>query len=109
VVRDAVAAMPLLVDELEHGGAAPVDVNAIAGRADAISGREAAAVPPPAPMPAPVEAPAAPEAVEVEEAGAIEVHETGSMDPVLHDIFRKETAGSTTSKRTPGISSTTAA
>ncbi len=93
VVRDAVAAMPLLVDELEHGGAAPVDVNAIAGRADAISGREAAAVPPPAPMPAPVEAPAAPEAVEVEEAGAIEVHETGSMDPVLHDIFRKETAG----------------
>ena len=93
VVRDAVAAMPLLVDELEHGGAAPLDVNAIAGRADAISGREPAAVPPPAPVQPMIETTAAPAESEAADAGAIEVHESGSMDPVLHDIFRKETAG----------------
>jgi chemosensory pili system protein ChpA (sensor histidine kinase/response regulator) len=89
VVRDAVAALPALVDELEQGGEAAVDVNAIVARADAISGRDAAAVPPAAVAPAPTPAPE-PAAVEVAEVVA-ETPET--MDPVLHDIFRKETAG----------------
>jgi chemosensory pili system protein ChpA (sensor histidine kinase/response regulator) len=95
VVRDAVAALPQLVDELERGGEAAVDVNAIVARADAISGREAVAVPPPLVVP-PVAEPVAPVAVEAVEpapAEGIEVVEAGSMDPVLHDILRKETAG----------------
>jgi chemosensory pili system protein ChpA (sensor histidine kinase/response regulator) len=96
VVRDAVAALPLLVDELDRGGEAAVDVNAIVARADAISGREAVPVPLPATAPPAVEA--APPTAVVEEAEpvpaeGIEVVEAGSMDPVLHDILRKETAG----------------
>ncbi len=47
VVRDAVSALPMLVDELESGHEAPVDAAALAARADALSGREATAVPPP--------------------------------------------------------------
>ena len=43
-MRDAVAAMPQLVDELERGGEASIDVSTIASRADALSGREAVAV-----------------------------------------------------------------
>ncbi|HQR48847.1 MAG TPA: Hpt domain-containing protein, partial [Steroidobacteraceae bacterium] len=74
VVRDAVAAMPKLVDELEHGRAAQVDAAAIVTRADTLAGRETAAMPPAAAAPAKVPEPAA-------------------MDPVLRDIFRKETAG----------------
>ena len=112
-VRDAVAAMPLLVDEIEHGGQAAADVDGIMARADALSGREAtvlpaasaaplappAAEPPAAPEPAAPE-PAAPEprAVAPEPPppavapGGPPVVET-AMDPVLRDIFRKETAG----------------
>jgi chemosensory pili system protein ChpA (sensor histidine kinase/response regulator) len=91
VVRDAVTAMPLLVDELEQGREAPVDVAAIAARADALSGREATMVPPPmvqaAPEPGPAEA--EPDADEAQ----LAPEETSGMDPVLRDIFRKETAG----------------
>jgi chemosensory pili system protein ChpA (sensor histidine kinase/response regulator) len=91
VVRDAVAAMPLLVDELENGREAPVDVAGIAARADALSGREATAVPlPPAPA-APVGGTA--EADELERAAETGPAEPAGMDPVLRDIFRKETAG----------------
>ncbi len=91
VVRDAVAAMPLLVDELEHGREAPVDVIEIAARADALSGREATAVPPPTPTVAPEPEPAA---VEADAGAAQELQpEPAGMDPVLRDIFRNETAG----------------
>ncbi len=91
VVRDAVAVLPALVDELEHGSAVPVDVSAIAARADTLSGLETAAVPPPAPQPA-----AEPEtaAIEPDRGEAPELlSEPAGMDPVLRDIFRKETAG----------------
>ncbi len=91
VVRDAVAVLPSLVDELEYGSETSVDVTAIAARADTLSGREATAIPPPAPQPAPEPEPAAVEP----EAGEVQVSppETAGMDPVLRDIFRKETAG----------------
>ena len=91
VVRDAVAVLPSLVDELEHGSEAPVDVSAIAARADALSGREAAAIPPPAPPTAPEPDAASVEAGPVETAAA--QSEPAGMDPVLRDIFRKEAAG----------------
>ena len=85
VVRDAVAAMPHLVDEIEKGGETPVDVAQIMARADALSGREATGMPAPTPSVPMVEA--APAAV-VEP-----VSEVAGMDPVLHEIYRKETAG----------------
>ena len=91
VVRDAVAAMPSLVDELEHGREAAVDVAGIAARADALSGREATAVPLPAPPAAPEPGPAAAE-THAGDAQAASPEPAG-MDPVLRDIFRKETAG----------------
>jgi len=82
VTRQAVAVMPRLVDELESGNPADVDVAAIMARADALSGREATALPPvPPPGPAGVEA--------VGEMAATRPE----MDPVLREIFRKETAG----------------
>ena len=90
VVRDAVAAMPMLVDELEGGREAPVDVAAIAARADTLSGREATAVPPAPVVQAAAREPAAEHVVAAEPA---EMPEPAGMDPVLRDIFRKETAG----------------
>jgi chemosensory pili system protein ChpA (sensor histidine kinase/response regulator) len=95
VVRDAVAAMPILADELEHGREAEFDVAAIAARADALSGREATAMPQAAPAPRPE----APERAIAEVAAAAPAPverpapEPAGMDPVLRDIFRKETAG----------------
>jgi chemosensory pili system protein ChpA (sensor histidine kinase/response regulator) len=94
IVRAAVAAMPALVDELEHGTPADVDVGGLMARADALSGREAPPLPPARPVAAEVvpSEPAAPaeEAVAAEaEAQAV----AATMDPVLQEIFRKETAG----------------
>ncbi len=106
-VRDAVSAMPQLVDEIERGGQAAVDVDAIMARADALSGREAtglpaaqttplapppAVVPPPAPV-EPVPAAAAVEPVADAPVHAAEAPAEPSMDPVLREIYRKETAG----------------
>jgi len=74
LVGDAVERLPQLVDELEHGVTA-VDDTGLVARAAALTGREAAAAAaPPAAAPQETEAPS-------------------SMDPVLRDIFRKETAG----------------
>jgi chemosensory pili system protein ChpA (sensor histidine kinase/response regulator) len=84
IVRDAVATMPKLVDELELGREQPADLAGIMARADALSGREATGVPPLPPAPAPAPAPAVVPAPAVEPQG---------MDPVLQEIFRKETAG----------------
>jgi len=91
VVRDAVAVLPSLVDELEYGSETSVDISAIAARADTLSGTETTAIPPPAPPPAPEPEP---EVVEPEAAEAqVPPPETAGMDPVLRDIFRKEAAG----------------
>ena len=90
VVRDAVAAMPQLVDELERGGEASIDVSTIASRADALSGREAVAAPSPVPVEIPHEPPQA--AAAAQDASVASPAPAG-LDPVLHDIFRKETAG----------------
>jgi len=91
VVRDAVRTLPKLIDELEQGVPADVDVQALMARADAISGREATGVPPPPAArptePAPVIAP------EPEPPAVPEEYAATGMDPVLREIFRKETAG----------------
>jgi chemosensory pili system protein ChpA (sensor histidine kinase/response regulator) len=93
VVRDAVAAMPQLVDDLEYGGGTSRDVDAIASRADALSGREHAAVAaPPAPTPLEV-TPEPPQAAAAADDVPVALQEPAGLDPVLHDIFRKETAG----------------
>jgi chemosensory pili system protein ChpA (sensor histidine kinase/response regulator) len=94
VARDAVAAMPQLIDEIDGGMLATADVAGIMARADAISGREGPALPGSSPQAPPVAAAVPepePEPAPVSEDHAVAV-ETG-MDPVLRDIFRKETAG----------------
>ena len=58
VVRDAVAMLPVLVDELEYGSPPAPAADAIAARADAIAGREGGGLP--AAAPAPARPPAAP-------------------------------------------------
>ena len=45
VVRDAVALLPVLVDELEYGSPPVAAADAVAARTDAISGREAGPLP----------------------------------------------------------------
>ena len=90
IVRDAVAAMPQLIDEIDGGALASIDIAAIMTRADALSGREGPALPAAA-MPAPAPAPTAAE-LRAAEAAAAPVEEP-AMDPVLREIFRKETAG----------------
>ena len=52
VVRDAVAMLPVLIDELEYGSPPVGAADGIAARADAISGREGGALPTAAPSPA---------------------------------------------------------
>ncbi len=93
VVRDAVAAMPQLVDELDGGAVTDVDIAAIMARADALSGREGPALPATATPPPPVVvAPVLPVATTAGQKGPATLEEP-SMDPVLREIFRKETAG----------------
>lgn len=107
VVRDAIGAIPGLVDEIETGVATRADVNGIMSRADALSGREATLLGPAAVAQPeePIAVTSAPEAVpavaEIESApvavAAAEPEEAPSMaappdmDPVLRDIFRNET------------------
>jgi chemosensory pili system protein ChpA (sensor histidine kinase/response regulator) len=90
IVRDAVAAMPQLIDEIDGGALASIDIAAIMTRADALSGREGPALPATA-VPVPPPAPTAAEE-RVAEAAAAPLDEP-AMDPVLREIFRKETAG----------------
>ena len=90
IVRDAVAAMPQLIDEIDGGALTGIDIAAIMARADALSGREGPALPGAA-VPTPPPAPAAAEQRAAEEAAT--PLEEPAMDPVLREIFRKETAG----------------
>ena len=92
VVRDAVAMLPVLIDELEYGSPPVGTADAIAARADAISGREGGGLPTAAPSPAPLAA------VETGEMAPVAATEPApapatEVDPVLQDIFRKETVG----------------
>ncbi len=112
VVRDAIAGIPALVDEIETGVATRADVNGIMARADALSGREATVLVPAAgaqpeepvaaepaleavpatPAAAVMETelqPVAPIQAEPEPAPALAAQT--DMDPVLRDIFRNET------------------
>ena len=91
-VREAVAVLPVLVDELEFGSPAGTAADGVAARADAISGREAGGLPeaatarPAAPIePRPVEQAS-------DSAGPTPTPQV-DVDPVLEEIFRKETAG----------------
>jgi chemosensory pili system protein ChpA (sensor histidine kinase/response regulator) len=92
IVRDAVGVMPQLIDEIDGGPPASTDVARIMMRADALSGREGPALPSsatPTPVHEPTRAPIEAAAQLDSETGA----DDASMDPVLRDIFRKETAG----------------
>jgi chemosensory pili system protein ChpA (sensor histidine kinase/response regulator) len=99
VVREAIVMLPALVNELEQGVAPTLEIDALTARADALSGREAPAAPPVVALPAEPAAPAEPELPPAAEAppevefpaGAEE--SAPAMDPVLQEIFRKETAG----------------
>jgi chemosensory pili system protein ChpA (sensor histidine kinase/response regulator) len=96
IVREAVAVLPALVDELERAAPPAEDLDALMSRADALSGREPApVVAPPPPTPARPAASRPTEAAPAPPTGtpAAPVSETESMDPVLQEIFRKETAG----------------
>jgi chemosensory pili system protein ChpA (sensor histidine kinase/response regulator) len=101
IVRESVDVLPRLVDELERPGSVVVAVDGLAGRADALSGREAvpapAAAPPVAAPPAVASGSAPPAAFEDDTerrlAALAEASDASAMDPVLQDIFRKETAG----------------
>jgi chemosensory pili system protein ChpA (sensor histidine kinase/response regulator) len=95
VVRDAVAMLPVLVDELEYGAPPGPAADGIVARADAISGREAGVLPTTPAAAAPVEPLETIETIEFE-LGAEEPQGApppAVVDPVLQDIFRKETAG----------------
>ncbi|MBP1621730.1 MAG: type pili sensor histidine kinase and response regulator, partial [Acidobacteria bacterium] len=94
IVRESVAVLPQLVDELEQGGPATVDMDSLMARADALSGREAPALPAAAAAaPAAVAPPAEVAPVETPVETAAEAAEPAVMDPVLQEIYRKETAG----------------
>ncbi|MFK7887395.1 MAG: Hpt domain-containing protein [Gammaproteobacteria bacterium] len=89
MLHDAESALPQLVEQLEVGTLPQLDINAIVARCAVLLGRQpAAAESEPAAQAAPVELPQ-PElelAAETEEIGL-------RLDPVLLDIFRKETQG----------------
>jgi len=103
IVRESVATLPVLVDELEQGAPARIALDGLMARADALSGREAPVAAPAAPEPEVAAAgePTGPEAepmlvepVPVQPVAEVAAPaEPAAMDPVLHDIFRKETAG----------------
>jgi len=92
LLRHAVAAMPELVEQLETGRAPQVDAGRIIAQAKSISG-----VQEPVPLPRIVPPPARPVVPEAARANvAVEpvrdAESAESMDPLLHDIFAKETA-----------------
>ncbi|MEQ1580841.1 MAG: Hpt domain-containing protein [Steroidobacteraceae bacterium] len=88
LLRSAVAVIPELVEQLETGRDPQADVARIIAEAKSISGVQE---PTPAPraQPLPKPQPPAPAAAAPVALAALP---TGDMDPVLHDIFAKETA-----------------
>ncbi|HWK73588.1 MAG TPA: Hpt domain-containing protein [Povalibacter sp.] len=91
VLREAVAAVPELVEQLETGRAPTRDVARIMTQANAISGIRPQA---PAAKPAPSQpAAASPAAAPAPEIAAEKKTSAAPMDPALHEIYAKETAG----------------
>ncbi len=92
VTRETVAVLPTLIDELEQNLPEARDITVIVTRADALSGREA-----PAESAAEISTITVPESVtaSADEAAGEQLADASesAMDPVLHDIYRKETAG----------------
>lgn len=95
VLREAVAAVPELVEQLEIGRAPTRDVARIMTQANAISGVRPQAAPTakPAPSQPAVTSPAAPAAALAPEIAAEKKTSAAPMDPALHEIYAKETAG----------------
>jgi len=95
VLREAVAAVPELVEQLEIGRAPTRDVARIMTQANAISGVRPQAAPAakPAPSQPAVTSPAAPAAALAPEIAAEKKTSAAPMDPALHEIYAKETAG----------------
>src|SRR6266850_1411067 len=106
VIREAVAVLPDLVEQLEVGRTPNADVASIMERAHALAeGREAdsqpAAAEPtmvdalaaPQPTTRPTPPPTAPQARPAAPALVAEVEAVRGMDPQLHEIYSKETAG----------------
>lgn len=99
LLREAVAAVPELVEQLESGRAPSTDVGRIIARANAMSGvRPAAPAQPAAVAPAPAQRAAAPpvltgRAAVPPVAAQNKPSPIAPMDPVLHEIYAKETVG----------------
>lgn len=89
LLREAVAAVPELVEQLETGRAPAADIGRIMSQSNALSGARppVANVRPPAPVPTPAASPA------LSTAAAEKKTLIAPMDPALHEIYAKETAG----------------
>lgn len=94
LLREAVAAVPELVEQLETGRAPAADIGRIISQSNALSGARPPAAPQPArPSAAPpvltqTASPASPPTVTAEKKTL-----AVPMDPALHEIYAKETAG----------------
>ena len=97
LLRSAVAAVPELVEQLETGRAPATDVGAMMAQANGLSGMRSSPAPAAAPSPAapvlkqavsPPTAATPPPASEPAQKKTLEL-----MDPALHEIYAKETAG----------------
>ena len=94
VLREAVAAVPELVEQLETARAPNLDVGTLISRACALAGiRDAPVLNPPASVQksSPAAAPPQPKAPAPSAAAPAPAAE--SMDPMLHEIFSKEASG----------------
>ncbi len=93
MLRTAVAAVPELVEQLETGRAPAIDVGRIMSQANALSGMRPNMTPAPvAPAPKPAAVATEPPVIN-EVAQKKTLTPPPAMDPVLHEIYAKETAG----------------
>jgi chemosensory pili system protein ChpA (sensor histidine kinase/response regulator) len=104
VLREAVTALPQLIDELEGGQPAAVDVVAIATRAHAMAAGKSppparvyepapATVSAPEPAPEPEPAPAPEPAQVLEPEPQLQLQPEPDPEPTLYEIFARETTG----------------
>ncbi len=95
LLRQALAVLPQLVEQLEVGRPPDVPVAPLIGRAHAMAGVRDHVVPQPQPQPQPASADFTQTVLTAEEPvlAAPAVAAAPPMDPTLHDIFAKEVAG----------------